>query len=170
MTELGMVKEVRPLQSKKAWSPMLVTSLPNTISWIDSILLNQFPIFSQWKITEVKRLQPEKAELLIEVTLLGMVMEVRPQQFLKASAPIVCTLLGMLTVFNPLQPENAPSTMVDTPSVNVISSMDVLFWKYGVTFLQLSTSSFTFEIFNCTPIFNTDRSHETDKNDMLLQP
>jgi hypothetical protein len=41
-------------------------------------------------------LQPENAELPIEVTLLGMVMDVSPLQYQNACAPIEVTLLGMV--------------------------------------------------------------------------
>lgn len=46
-------------------------------------------------------LQPLKAELPIDVTLLGMVMEVRPLQPEKAELPMVVTLLGIVTEVAP---------------------------------------------------------------------
>ncbi len=41
------------------------------------------------------------------VTLLGMVMEVKPLQFLKAELPMYVTLLGMVMEVKPLQEEKA---------------------------------------------------------------
>ena len=48
-------------------------------------------------VTEVKPLQPLKAEFPIEVTELGIVTEVKPLQPLKAELPIEVTELGMVT-------------------------------------------------------------------------
>ena len=47
----------------------------------------------------------KNAFLRMEVTLLGMVTEVRPVQSRKASPPMVVTLLGMVTEVRPLQPK-----------------------------------------------------------------
>ena len=43
-------------------------------------------------VTELNPLQPENAELPIEVTLFGMVIEAKPLQFANAELPIVVTL------------------------------------------------------------------------------
>ena len=43
----------------------------------------------------------------MDVTLLGMVTEVKPLQLKKASSPMYVTLLGMVTEFKPLQPKKA---------------------------------------------------------------
>lgn len=51
-------------------------------------------------VTEVKPVQPAKAQTPIVVTELPMLTEVRPVHLEKASSPIVVTELGMLTVFN----------------------------------------------------------------------
>jgi len=59
--------------------------------------------------------------------------------------------------------------MVFTPSVNVIFSMDLLFLKKEVTFSQPSTSSFSFDVFKYMFDFKTEKSHDTDKNVILLQ-
>ena len=54
--------------------------------------------------TEVRELQPLKADSPIIVTLLPMVTEVRELQPPKAPSPIVVTLLGMVTEVKELQP------------------------------------------------------------------
>ena len=48
-------------------------------------------------VTEVRPMQPEKADSPMVVTLLPIVTEVRPMQPLKAAPPIVVTLLGIMT-------------------------------------------------------------------------
>ena len=68
VTLLGMVTEVKRLQSSKAPSPMLVTLLGI--------------------VTEVKLLQYAKVLLPMLVTLLGMVIEVKPLQPEKAPSAI----------------------------------------------------------------------------------
>ena len=57
-------------------------------------------------VTEVSLEQPEKAEPPTLVTLLGILMEVRPQQE-KALFPILVTLLGIVREVRLLQPEKA---------------------------------------------------------------
>ena len=59
-----------------------------------------------WQKTSV-RPQPEKAELPIDVTLSGMVTDVKPLQSRKAELSIDVTLSGMVTDVKPLQPWNA---------------------------------------------------------------
>ena len=54
-------------------------------------------------VTEVKPMQPLKAQLQIDVTLFGMVTEVKLLQSLKASEPIDVTLLPMVTEVKLLQ-------------------------------------------------------------------
>ena len=54
-------------------------------------------------VMDVRPLQPEKA-VPMAVTLLGMVRDVRPLQFLKAYSPMLVTLLGMVRDVRPLQP------------------------------------------------------------------
>ncbi len=50
---------------------------------------------------EVKPLQPEKADLPMDVTELGMVMEVRPLQPEKAPSPMDVTELGITVLLHP---------------------------------------------------------------------
>ena len=76
-------------------------------------------------VTEVRPLQPEKAELPILVTLLGIETEVRPLQPEKAELPMLVTLLGIVTEVRPLQPENAEIPMFSTLSVIAIFSNEV---------------------------------------------
>ena len=56
-------------------------------------------------VTDVKLLQPEKAQPPILVTEFGMVTDVKPLQPEKASHPILVTEFGMVTDVKPLQPE-----------------------------------------------------------------
>ena len=53
------------------------------------------------------------------VTLLGMVMLVRPVQPTKAPSPMLVTLLGMVMLVRPVQPPKAPLPMLvtDFPSI-----------------------------------------------------
>ena len=86
--------DVRPLQPKKAWSPMLVTELG--------------------MVTEVRPLQQVKAKLPMLVTELGIVTEVRYPQPEKASLPMLVTELGMVTEVRPMQPWKAWLPMLVT--------------------------------------------------------
>ena len=52
-------------------------------------------------------LQPKNAESPIIVTELGIVIDVKPLQFLNAALPIEVTELGIVIDVKPLQPENA---------------------------------------------------------------
>ena len=72
-------------------------------------------------VTEVRPVQPEKADAPILVTLLGMVMEVRSEQPKNACSPIVVTLLGMVTEVRPVQPEKAKCAIPFVPSLMLIS-------------------------------------------------
>ena len=54
--------------------------------------------------TEVRPVQPQKASLLISVTLPGIVTDVSPTQSFKADAPIYVTLLGMVIQLRLAQP------------------------------------------------------------------
>ena len=63
---------------------------------------------------EVIRWQPEKAPSPMLVTLLGIVIEVRPLQFLKAQTPIVVTLWEIVTEVRPLHSRKAPSPILVT--------------------------------------------------------
>ncbi len=55
-------------------------------------------------VTEVKLLHSRKAAYPIEVTLLGIVTEIKLLQPEKASYPIEVTLLGIVMDVKPLQP------------------------------------------------------------------
>ena len=60
----------------------------------------------EFKVTEVSLEQLEKAYSPMLVTLLPMVMEVRPQDP-KAPSPMLVTLLGMVMEVRPEQPSKA---------------------------------------------------------------
>ena len=75
---------VRPEQCLNALYSIHVTLLPNTISLIEDIPLNQLPIVSQSNSSFSIAEQPSNAPLPMLVTLLGIVMLVRPEQSLNA--------------------------------------------------------------------------------------
>ena len=61
-------------------------------------------------VTEVRELQPLKADRPIVVTLLGMVTEVRKRHCLKALLPIDVTLSPIITRLIPLFPHGPPTS------------------------------------------------------------
>lgn len=70
-------------------------------------------------------MQPEKAELPIEVTEFGITKSpVIPLQFSKAPLPIEITEFGISTVDIPLQLINAQFGMVCTPSATINSDRE----------------------------------------------
>lgn len=72
-------------------------------------------------LTETTTLEvPTKTLSLIEVTLDGMVTDVKPVHIRNVAVLIVLTLLGILTDFNFEQPTNAPSPRVVRPLGRVI--------------------------------------------------
>ena len=97
VTLSGIVIEVRPEQLKKALPPMLVTLSGITlllhpmkrvfvvvfIIALQLSLLSYTELFASTEI-DVRPEQPEKAEDPMLVTLSGIVMELRPEQFWKA--------------------------------------------------------------------------------------
>ena len=116
VTLLGIVTDVRPEQELKASLPMLVTLLGMVVDWNPAIrVLEAFSImalqFSRESYIvlplsttmEVREEQPLNAKLPMLVTLLGIVMDVRPEH-LKASLPMLVTLLGIVMDFRLEQP------------------------------------------------------------------
>ena len=74
-----------------------------------------FPtMYCELMATEVKPLQPEKAQFPMLVTLLPIVTEVKPLQLRKVSFPMLVTLLGIITEVKPLQPSKAEYPMLVT--------------------------------------------------------
>ena len=65
-------------------------------------------------VTLVRPVQPEKALILMTVTLFGMVMPTRPVQSEKTTISMSVTLFGMVTLVRPVQPEKALSPMLVT--------------------------------------------------------
>ena len=117
VTLLGIVIEVRPEQPEKEESPMEVTLLgiivdlhPAISSLVDVLIIalqllrESYTIFPFSTTIEVRPEQLEKAELSMDVTLVGMVTEVRPEQDWKAEPPMDVTLVGMVTEVRPEQP------------------------------------------------------------------
>jgi hypothetical protein len=68
----------------------------------------------EFKVTDVRAEQPEKAELPMLVTLLGIVTDVRLEQPQKAELPMLVTLLGIVTDMRPEQPLKASEPMLVT--------------------------------------------------------
>jgi hypothetical protein len=63
--------------------------------------------FFAFQITDVILLQPEKANSPMLVTLVGIVIFVKPEQLLKALYPMLVTLFGIVIEVKPLQPLKA---------------------------------------------------------------
>ena len=93
ITLVGIVTEVRPEQLEKALTSMDVTLLgiivdlhPAISSLVDVLTIalqlfrESYTGFPFSTVMEVRMEQPLKAKVSIEVTLLGMVTEVRPEQ------------------------------------------------------------------------------------------
>ena len=93
----GIVIEVKPEQPENAEEPMLVTSFPKTIVFIEGIPANQGSILFVFNVMEVKLEQNSKAEKPMLVTLLGISTEVKLEQNLKAKKPMLVTLSGIST-------------------------------------------------------------------------
>ena len=94
VTLLGIVIEVRLLHAKKALFPMLVTLLGMVVFWqpdinvLDAVSIialqlsrESYFVFPDFTLIEVRPLQPPKAASPMLVTLLPMVIEVRPLQY-----------------------------------------------------------------------------------------
>ena len=84
------------------------------------------------------------------VTLLGIVTEVRREQYWNAKFPMLVTLLGIVTEVRPRQTENAPSPMLVTlqvtPSYTTVS---------GITMSPLYLTSFLYLMTLATLAFAT---------------
>ena len=72
---------------------MLVTSSPNTTSFMEVKSQKHEPTLGLLIVTEVRPLQPEKAELPMEVTLLGILTVVMLRQPLKAESLMPTTFI-----------------------------------------------------------------------------
>ena len=92
-----------------------------------------------------KALQPSKTSIPIDVTLLGMVTDVRPVQKLKASLPIDFTLLGMVNDFRPVQFSKALSPMpVTLLGMTVFMQPEIIVLvAVSMIALQFSRESYT---------------------------
>ena len=114
ITELGMVIDVKPLHSRNAFSPMVITVLGITVFLQPAIsvlvavsmmalqsLRLSYTVFPVSTCIDVRPLQPWNALPSMEITELGIVMDVKPLQLLNAAIAMVVTVLG-ITVF--LQP------------------------------------------------------------------
>ena len=105
---------------------MVVTLFPNITSLIDLFSLNQDEIVLQLRFSFVILLQPEKAYSPMVVTLLGIVILVRPLQPLNALSPMLVTLLGIVMLVSPVQLANAPFSMLVTLFPNITSLIDFI--------------------------------------------
>ena len=96
VTLLGMVMEVKPLQPEKAVFPMLVTLL-GIVEFLHPAI-NVFDVFS---IIALQLLRESKI-----VFPLSTIMEVKPSHLEKTFTPIDVTLLGIVTEVKLVQLEN----------------------------------------------------------------
>lgn len=124
VTELGISKLVRPLQSENAKTPMDVTELGMTV-FIQpeisvllavSMMALQLPRESYLGLLPatvilVRAMQPEKGLSPMEVTELGMSMLVKPLQPENADQPIEVTELGIVMLVRSLHPKNVKEPM-----------------------------------------------------------
>ena len=80
-------------------------------------------------VIEVKPVQPLNAPEQRYITLPGIFTEIKPVQSKNASLPMYITLFGMVTSFKPMQPENVYLPPIDfTPSsiiTYLISSLGI---------------------------------------------
>ena len=78
-------------------------------------------------LTITRLVQPSKIPTPIVVTLFGIVMFVRPLQFLKALLPIVVTLSGivMLAMFEHCQKAYVPILVTPLPSVRLVRPLQL---------------------------------------------
>ena len=136
VTLLGIVTEVRPLQPENDFSPILVT-LPGILieatfvfpsKKCEGITSTSFPIVTvfietgNWQeatfmtlyLRSTKLSQLENAPGPILVTLLGIMIEVRPLHLQNAKSSILVTLLGIVTEVSPQQSLNAPKPILVT--------------------------------------------------------
>ena len=72
--------DFRPEQPANDCWAMLVTSFSIYTSFTELKPLNHVPTLLQWNVTEASFEHPEKAEVSMLVTLLGMVTEYRDEQ------------------------------------------------------------------------------------------
>ena len=86
VTDEGMVIEVKPLNPEHKFDGIFSTLSPNVMVLIRQLINGEPPDeqFRAFHVTEVKPVQPEKAEPPILVTDSGIVTEVKPMQYLKA--------------------------------------------------------------------------------------
>ena len=96
--------EVNPLQPEKSSPAIFLTSSPITISLRNVLPLNHAPISGQWKVTEVKPLQPSNADHPMLVTLFGISIEVKPLHPQNAASPMHVTLFGITIEVKTRQP------------------------------------------------------------------
>ena len=73
----------------------------------------------------------------MDVTLLGMITDVKPLQLENALAPIDVTLLGMITDVRPLQPPKASVPMDVTPLPMLTDVKPLQLWYLQLVVYQL---------------------------------
>ena len=108
VTLFGITKDVRP-DKAKALSPIVVT-LSGILMLLrlvhDSKVRSWIVSIPQFIVIEARLLHPWKAYAPIEVTLEGIVIEVRPEE-LNAFSPMVVTFSGIVMLWRLLQSINA---------------------------------------------------------------
>ena len=115
VTLLGMVMEVRPRHSWKAAKPMDVKLLgmvvflqPQISVFVEDSMIALQLFLESYLVLPLSTSMDVRSHLrktveLMDVTLLGMVTEVRPLQPTKAVRPMDVTLLGMVMEVRPRQ-------------------------------------------------------------------
>jgi hypothetical protein len=115
VTLFGMVIDVKPVQPLNAKPSILVTLLGIMLFWVPDInvlsefRIKLFPSLRKCVLPAATCIVSKFGVLVngfepIEVTLLGMVIEVKPVQPLNAHDPIDVTLFGTVIDVKPVQP------------------------------------------------------------------
>ena len=142
VTPSGIVTEVKPLNPEHKHAGICSTLSPNVMVLIFALLENGELFNEQFRafhVTEVKPSQPEKAPSPILVTASGMVTEVKPVQPEKAELPILVTDSGIVTKAKPVQSKKAELPILVTDSGMVIEVKPLNpEHKYSVIFSTLS--------------------------------
>ena len=112
MTELGITTEVKPLQPSKAASPMEVTEL--------EIMVFRHPAISVFVAVSIMALQLFRLSYAVFPD--STTMEVKPLQLLKALSPMEVTELGIVTEVKPRHPSKAhlPMEVTELPIVTEV--------------------------------------------------
>ena len=122
VTLFGMVTEVSPLQSSKADSPMDVTLL--------GIIVSEHPFIKVLVAVSIMALQLSRESYF--GLPLSTLIDVKPLQPKKASSPIDVTLPGMVRDVRPMQPRYLEVIDYQLFAVNTVEKrIGYYLWGYG---------------------------------------